>query len=78
MAWLDEQRKTERIDDWEIPHRTLVVWGDNDPLFGLGVARRLVSALPAAELVVLDNTRHAPNVERPAPFNAAVLEFLAT
>ena len=78
LSWLDEQRKTERIDDWEIPHKTLVVWGDNDPLFGLGVAQRLVSALPAAELIVLDNTRHAPNVERPAPFNAAVLEFLAT
>jgi len=76
LAWLDQQRKTRRIDDWEIPHRTLVVWGDDDPIFGLGVAERLVRALPSAELVVLDNTRHAPNVERPAPFNAAVLEFL--
>ena len=76
LAWLDDQRKTDRKDDWDIPHRTLVVWGDDDPLFGLGVAQRLVGALPAAELIVLDNTRHAPNIERPAPFNAAVLEFL--
>ena len=76
LAWLDEKRQGPHVDDWDIPHRTLVVWGDNDPVFGLGIAQRLVSALPAAELVVLNNTRHAPNVERPAPFNAAVLAFL--
>nr|WP_255216485.1 alpha/beta hydrolase [Pseudenhygromyxa sp. WMMC2535] len=55
---------------------TLLVWGREDPIFPLGLGERLEASLPAAELVVLDEARHAPNVEHAREFNALVEAFL--
>lgn len=77
LAWLDHHRRhPEDRPEWEIPHETLLIWGENDPLFPLGVAHRLRDRLGGARLEVIPDTRHAPNLEKPALFNRLLLDFL--
>lgn len=57
------------------PPRSLVVWGEDDPVFGVDVAPDLASSL-SAQLVVLPGARHLSNVDAPVEFNRALLEFL--
>ena len=59
----------------EVPPESLVVWGSHDPVFPLEIGREVADLL-GAELVCIEQTAHAPQVERPEPFNEAVLEFL--
>ncbi len=55
----------------------LLIWGRDDPVFPLSIGRRLRARLgPSARLAIIDDARHAPNVERPERFNALRLEFL--
>lgn len=57
------------------PRRGLVVWGEDDPVFGVDVAPDLATSL-SAPLVVLPGARHLSNVDAPVEFNRALLEFL--
>jgi pimeloyl-ACP methyl ester carboxylesterase len=59
----------------EVPQESLVVWGSHDPVFPLDIGRDLAELL-GAELVCINEAAHAPQIERPEPFNEAVLEFL--
>ena len=47
--------------------------GDYTPL---AWKKRIVDLAPNAQMVLIENSRHALPVERPEPFNAALLEFL--
>jgi pimeloyl-ACP methyl ester carboxylesterase len=76
----------ERIDDDVIgsalrrsaPHvRTLLVWGSHDVLVPTALAHEVLAVLPpATDLVTIEGAGHAPYLERPERFNAAVVEFL--
>ena len=57
------------------PPRALVVWGEDDPVFGVDVAPELATSL-SAQLVVLQGARHLSNVDAPVEFNRALLDFL--
>ncbi|MFZ0530434.1 MAG: alpha/beta hydrolase [Propionicimonas sp.] len=52
----------------------LVIAGAGDPL--LGAARQLADRLPNAHLVELPNAGAQPNLEQPAAYNAALMDFL--
>ncbi len=55
---------------------TLIVWGRYDPVFPLEIGERLATYLgDRSRLAVIDNARHAPNVEHPQQFNELLLEF---
>jgi len=57
---------------------TLVVWGREDRIFPLEIGLRLTAHLgDRAEMVVIDEARHAPNVEHPERFNDELLRFLS-
>jgi pimeloyl-ACP methyl ester carboxylesterase len=56
---------------------TLVLWGGNDAVVPVIHARRAMSRLANAELVVIPQCGHLPHVERPTEFLAAVGSFLA-
>lgn len=58
-----------------VPPESLVIWGSHDRVFPLDIGRALAEQL-GAELVCIEQTAHAPQLERPEPFNEAVLEFL--
>ena len=56
---------------------TLLIWGKQDTVTPLEVAKVFTDRLPRAQMRVLDQCGHAPNIERPAEFNRIVEEFLA-
>lgn len=55
---------------------TLVLWGKDDGLTPLGMGKAFAEDIPGAQLVVIDNCGHVPQLEKPADFNAALLKFL--
>ena len=67
---LDETAKT-------IKAPTLVLWGRQDGLTPLAMGELFAKEIPGAQLVVIDQCGHVPQMEKPAEFNAALLRFLA-
>jgi pimeloyl-ACP methyl ester carboxylesterase len=63
-----------RIDNWSTP--TLVIWGEYDTVFPVAIGRQLASTLNAP-IVVVPDTAHTPNQEKPRVVNKEILSFLA-
>jgi 2-succinyl-6-hydroxy-2,4-cyclohexadiene-1-carboxylate synthase len=59
----------------QVPAPTLVVAGSLDPV--LDRARYVAANIPNSRLTVIAGAGHAPHIERPAQFRAAVTPFLA-
>jgi pimeloyl-ACP methyl ester carboxylesterase len=57
---------------------TLVVVGDDDRLTPPAMAKSIADAIPGARLAIIPTAGHLSNIEQPAAFNAAVLDFLAS
>lgn len=55
----------------------LLVWGAYDGIFPLGHAYEAADAIPGARLYVCSQSAHAPMLEEPEVFNAALAAFLA-
>ncbi len=64
----------ERLGDIRVP--TLIVWGKEDRITPPEVAERFHARIRGSQLVYLPNCGHAPMLERPDAFNAAVGEWL--
>jgi pimeloyl-ACP methyl ester carboxylesterase len=65
----------DRLPTLEPP--ALFVWGDRDRLVPASFERHVVSAVPQAESIVLQDTGHVPQFEHPQRTAALVREFLA-
>lgn len=61
----------------KVPCPTLVVWGGEDAVNPVEMARRTAELVPASELLVLEGAGHGVPAERPDELHAAVLGFLA-
>jgi 2-hydroxy-6-oxonona-2,4-dienedioate hydrolase len=61
----------------KIKRPTLIVWGREDGLVPLSEGERFNKDIAGSKLVVIDESGHVPNAEKPAEFNAVVLKFLA-
>jgi len=55
---------------------TLLVWGKDDRITPSDVAERFHARIRGSQLVYLPNCGHAPMLERPEAFNAAVGDWL--
>jgi len=73
----------EAIINYDFLHRlpeigcpTLVIQGTEDLLVPLGDAYEFERRIPKATTLILEDTGHVPQFERPAAFNQALLEFL--
>jgi pimeloyl-ACP methyl ester carboxylesterase len=77
-ALIDElESHADAAPNWQVDAPTLLLWGENDPLFPVPSAHRLAAAIGAhARVEVMAGTRHAPNLERPAEFNDRLARFL--
>jgi 3-oxoadipate enol-lactonase len=79
-AELDEERLVEdvsgRLDEVRVP--TLVVVGEEDVIDIHAVGERLAREIPDARFATIPRTAHVPHLERPADFDALVLDFLAS
>ena len=77
LAWLVENMEALSARPQKPSAPTLLVWGDQDEVFPLAIAERLAAHLgPDTKTHVIERARHAPNLEHPEEFNAAVLDFL--
>jgi pimeloyl-ACP methyl ester carboxylesterase len=65
---------TQRLGEIHVP--TLVIAGDYDNPEILRIADTIVAGVPGAQKVIIHAAAHLPNMEKPAEFNRAVLEFL--
>jgi len=65
----------DRLDDVEVP--TLIVWGRNDRVVPSADAPQWGERLRNSRTVILDETGHVPQLERPVRFNRLLEEFLA-
>jgi len=66
------------LDDIDPVAPTLLIWGREDTVFPLEIGERLAVRLGnLATFEVIDDARHAPNLEHSNRFNELVLEFLA-
>jgi pimeloyl-ACP methyl ester carboxylesterase len=77
LVGLRGQREVVVDDLSRLTMPTLVVWGAWDAIVPVSQAVRAVRRLPRAELAVISDAGHAPHLERPADFVAAVESFLA-
>jgi 2-hydroxy-6-oxonona-2,4-dienedioate hydrolase len=56
---------------------TLIIWGREDLLTPLAMGQAFAKDIAGAETVIIDRCGHVPQLECAAPFNAALLKFLA-
>ncbi len=63
-----------RLPEIRVP--TLLIWGRDDRVTPLEVARRFHALIPDSTLVLLGECGHAPMLERPEVFAAAVQDWL--
>jgi 3-oxoadipate enol-lactonase len=69
-----EPPASARLAEVRVP--TLIVVGGVDQPDILEISERLGAGIPGAESVLIPDAAHVPNMERPAEFNAVVLDFL--
>jgi pimeloyl-ACP methyl ester carboxylesterase len=61
----------------EISCPTLIVWGEEDSVLSVEDAREYERLIPDSRKVVMEDTGHVSQLERPKAFNDCLLEFLA-
>ena len=69
----------DRLDDrpGKVTHQTLLIWGEQDPVFPLEIGKRLEAEMEGrAQLRVIQRAGHAPNLEHDALVAKWLLEFL--
>ena len=62
-----------------LPHitaPTLLIWGKDDRITPLHVAREFANTIPETKLVVLEECGHAPMMEKPEEFNFVLEHYL--
>ena len=73
--YMYDPRLPGMLDMVKIPAR--IVWGRQDRLVPLECGELYQQAIPNADLVVIDDCGHSPQVEKPEEFVKTALEFLA-
>jgi pimeloyl-ACP methyl ester carboxylesterase len=53
-----------------------VVWGGDDPIVPLADGKDYAAKIPGSKLVIVPKCGHAPSIEKPEEFLAAVETFL--
>jgi pimeloyl-ACP methyl ester carboxylesterase len=56
--------------------RAIVIAGEADPLIPMDDTKAMAAAIPNGKLLVVPDTAHLTNVEKPAIFNDAVIGFV--
>lgn len=65
----------DALGDVAVPMLMLV--GSEDPIVPVAVAQEVAGRVPACELAVIEDAGHSSYFEKPAEFNALVLDFIA-
>lgn len=73
-AMKDRADSLPLLDKITVP--TLIVHGEDDQIIPVEEAMEMQKLIPAADLYILENAGHLPNLEQPDVFNGLVAEFL--
>jgi 3-oxoadipate enol-lactonase len=73
-AMRDRIDSTPTLDDIAAP--VLIIHGADDQLIPPSEAELMYKAIPDADLVIIPDAGHLPNLEQPDIFNDAVIDFL--
>ncbi len=65
-----------RLHRIDVP--THLIWGAQDRVVSTDYARQWQQAIPGAQMTVIENAGHYPQVEQPGPFVAALDHFVNT
>ena len=71
---MPDEKLDRNIGALKLP--TLLLWGEQDGLTPLSVARNFERLIPGARLEVIPQCGHLPCLEKPAEFTRRVLDFL--
>lgn len=71
---LDGETVGDKVAAITIP--TLVIWGGDDPIVPLADGKDYAAKIPGAKMVIVPECGHAPSIEQPAEFMAALQSFL--
>lgn len=71
---LPDEKLDSRIGGLKAP--TLLLWGEQDALTPLPMARNFQRLISGSRLAVIPQCGHLPCLEKPAEFNQAVMDFL--
>jgi pimeloyl-ACP methyl ester carboxylesterase len=66
----------ERLSEIRVP--TLIIVGSDDDIMLHRLADKLEQDVVGTKRVMISETHHMPNMEKPEEFNRAVLDFLST
>ncbi len=58
------------------PMPTLIIWGDRDDIIPVSHAHAAYEAIPGCQLVILQGVGHFPQIEAPAKFETALVDFV--
>ncbi len=72
---LPDEKLERRLGGLKAP--TLLLWGEQDALTPLAMAREFERRIPGARLDIIPECGHFPCLEKPAEFSQRVLKFLA-
>jgi pimeloyl-ACP methyl ester carboxylesterase len=70
-----DQFEDKKLPSVRVP--TLVIWGRDDELIPLARGEAFHQGIAGSKMVVIDQCGHLPQVEKPADFNRALMDFLA-
>jgi pimeloyl-ACP methyl ester carboxylesterase len=74
QAMRDRPDSTPTLGKIKVP--TLVIHGEQDQIVPIAEAEAMYRAIDEAEMVIVENAGHLPNLEQPDVFNDAVADFL--
>jgi pimeloyl-ACP methyl ester carboxylesterase len=57
---------------------TLIIWGNRDDIIPVSHAHAAHQAIPGSRLVIIEGAGHFPQIEAPAQFVRALVDFLDT
>lgn len=58
------------------PMPILIIWGDRDDIIPVSHAYAAYEAIPGCQLVILEGVGHFPQIEAPAKFVTALVDFV--
>jgi pimeloyl-ACP methyl ester carboxylesterase len=76
MKMANDVRLDQPVDPGAVTTRTLLLWGEADPVVPLRVAHRLHQTMPDARLEVVPRAGHLVLEERPEACSEIILRFL--
>jgi 3-oxoadipate enol-lactonase len=72
----ESKDRTDLLNQISVP--TLLIFGQEDKVTNLEMAKKMLDEIPNSKLVTIENAGHYSNLEQPEIFNKALIDFIKT